>query len=381
MRAIKTKSHSSIITVLLALLVLALPLIPFMAAPARGDADFDRHAMLQSMVDNVIRPGQDSFIAASDSLAIAAEAFTAAPDLKSLADLQSAWRAASDAWEQISLYNMDLWLTALHNRIDKTPVNLEFVAEILNGEGELSESAVDALGSTSRGLPAMEVLIFSHEQSRLEILADLEDERRRQFTLALAQNIARKAREVQAYWSPDGRDYGARFVKADQAGGIVQGAINMLANKIFVRLEQDMQMWLGEPAGITTGQPPDPDLVEARRSGHSLAHIANHLTGIHALFNGSLDDADDALGFDDYLDFLGATYDGLPLSAAMNQRFEAALAAAAAIQEPLAIAVVESPAAVADLYESMRQLLILLRADFKSQLNILITFSDLDGDQ
>ena len=378
MRAFIAKSHSPITIRCLALLVAALALGPFLAAPRAGAA-FDRHAMLQSMVDNVIRPGQDSFIAAGDSLAEAAEAFIAEPTLDSLADLQAAWRAASDAWEQIALYNMDLWLTALHNQIDKTPPNIEFIEGVLRGESELSEAAIESLGSTSRGLPALEVLLFSHEQSHAEILADFEDQRRRQYTLALAQNIARKAREVRAYWSPEGRDYGARFVKADQAGGIVQGSINMLANKIFVRLEQDLQMWLGEPAGISTGQAPNPDLVEARRSGHSLAHIANHLAGMKALFNGGPDA--EGLGFDDYLDFLGADYEDIPLSAAINQRFEAALTAAAAIQEPLAIAVLESPEAVAELYESMRQLLILLRADFKSQLNILITFSDLDGDQ
>ena len=383
MRAHRAVSFSSLRIRRLTLPLLAGLLgIGMLAAPSTlADDAFDRRAMLQSIVDNVIKPGQAAFVDASDQLAAAAELFVAARDEESLAGLQSAWRSAADAWEHIALYNMDLWLTALHNQIDKRPANIAFIEDILAGDGELNEASVDGMGSTSRGLPALEYLIFAAEEPASAIAASFESQRRRQYLLALARNIAAKARETQAYWSPAGRDYGARFAKTDQAGGAVQGSINMLANKIFVQLEQDLQMWLGAPAGIATGQAPAPDLVEARRSGHSLAHIVSRLQGIQALFNGGWSDGDENLGFDDYLDFLGASYDDGPLSAAINERLEAALLAAAAIDAPLAVAVVDAPEAVAALYDSMRQALILLRADFKSQLSILITFSDLDGDQ
>ncbi len=366
---------------LLTLLVMATVGIGIEAtATVEADDAFDRHAMLQSIVDKVILPGQVAFIQASDRLAITAERFVTTPGSAALAALQTAWRDASDAWELIALFNMDLRQTALHNQIDKTPANIEFIDDILSGADELTESYVNGIGSTSRGLPALEFLIFSYEITADDILAEFADERRQQYVLALAQNIARKAREVHDYWLPEDRDYASRFVRADQEGGEIQGSINMLANKMFIRLETDLQMWLGEPAGfVLEAGAPDPALVESRRSGHSLAHITQHLKAMQSLFNGGT--SDDALGFADYLDFLGAQYDDRPLSDAINGRFDAAQAAAAAIDQPLAVAIIDSPDAVESLYESMRQLLILLRADMKSHLSILITFSDLDGDQ
>ena len=346
---------------------------------ARAEDRFDRGRMLQGIVDEVIQPGQRAFIAAAEQLKTAAEAFANSPDRDALAALQSSWRDAADAWEAIAIFNMDLRLTAMHNQISKRPVNPAFISEILAGDDALSEATVDGMGSTSRGLPAIELLIFPRERGAEELTTAFDEERRRQFLVALAGNVASKALDLRDYWSPEGRDYGKRFVRADQSGGVIQGSINMLANKLFTQLEKDLQMWLGEPAGIATGGDPDPERVEARRSGHSLALISRRLVGMQALFNGGALQA--GLGFAGYLDFLGAEYDDGRLSDRINERFDRAREAAAAIDPALAAAVVQSPEAVAELHEAMRQLLILLRADMKSHMSILITFSDLDGDQ
>ena len=346
---------------------------------AQAQVSFDRRAMLQSIVDNVILPGQSAFSDASSHLAAAAENFVADPTQIQLAALQQAWRDASDAWEQIAIFNLDLRLTSYHNQIDKTPPNYEFIDAILAGQDEITESYVNGTGSTSRGLPAIEYLIFAPDATPAELVVSLDDPRRLDFLLALAQNITRKAGEVSDYWSPDGRNYAERFVSADHAGGELPGSINMLVNKMYVQLAADLQMWIGEPSGIATDGEARPELAESRRSGHSLQHIAQHLNGMQKVFNGGKGAAD--LGFDDYLDFLGASFDDRPLSDVINERFASAIDAIAAIELPLAAAVVEAPEDIAALYEAIRQLQIPLRADMQSHLSILITLSDRDGDQ
>ena len=346
---------------------------------AKAQDSFDRRAMLGSIIDNVILPSQQAFREASRELVLAAEAFIADRSPDQLARAQGAWREASDAWERVAIFALDLRLTSYHNQIDKTPPNYDFIDDILAGEDDLSEAYVNGIGSTSKGLPALEYLIFSLDSTPAEIIGSFDDQRRRDFLLALARNIRRKADEIADYWSADGRDYAARFVKADQAGGELQGSINMLVNKIYVQLATDLQMWIGEPAGIATDGVARPELAEARRSGHSLRHIYHHLVGMQHIFNGGSSDGD--LGFDDYLDFLGAEFDGRPLSEVINERFDTAIDAIDAIELPLSQAIIERPEAIAALYEDIRQLQILLRADMKSQLSILITLSDRDGDQ
>ncbi len=346
---------------------------------ARAEDRFDRRAMLESIVDQVVVPGQAAFEAAAADLAAAAQTFVDEPSADNLARLQASWREAADAWAEIAVLALDLRLTAMHNQISKRPPNPDFLDEILAGDAELSEAFVNGSGSTSRGLPAIEYLIFSNEATDAEVLRQLDAPRRRQFLLALAQNIARKAGEVRAYWSPEGRDYAARFSKADQAGSQLQGSINMLVNKIYELLATDLEMWLGDPAGIATDGVARPELAEAGRSGHSLSLLASRLVGLRKIFHGGVEA--EAIGFDDYLDFLGAELDGEPLSAVIDARFHAVLEAIEAIDLQLAEAVVEAPEAVAAFYEALRQLHIPLRADMKSHLSILVTFSDRDGDQ
>ena len=225
-----------ILGLLLPLSLLAVGLI------AKAQDSFDRRAMLQSLVDNVILPGQATFTEASLTLSAAAEQFVREPDGDNLAALHNAWRETAEAWQEIAHFNMDLRLTSIHNQVYKPPANYDFIDDILNGDDEISEAFVDGIGSTSKGLDALEYLIFDPDKTPTEIVNAFADEGRRQFALALAQNIERKAGEIRDYWSPDGRKYADRFVKADQEGGAVQGTINMLANKIFISLQTDLEM-------------------------------------------------------------------------------------------------------------------------------------------
>jgi len=368
-------------TVVMIMLGLLTPLsLLALGLAAQAQDSFDRRTMLQSIVDHVILPGQADFTDASQALSAAAELYVAAPDVDSMAALQEAWRETGDAWSEIALLNLDLRLTSYHNQIYKPPPNYDFIDDILAGDDEISEAYVDGIGSTSKGLDAMEYLIFVPEKAPFDIVDVFKDERRRQFVLALAQNIERKAGEIRDYWSPAGRNFAGRLVRADQEGGVIQGAINMLANKIFVTLQTDLEMWLGEPSGIALDGEPHPDLVESPQARHSLRLIAHRLIGLQKIFNGGT--GEDHLGFDDYLDFLGAeAADGSPLSEAINQRFDKALKSTDEIVQPLALAVIDAPDDIAALYEDLRQLQILLRADMKSHLSIVITLSDRDGDQ
>lgn len=340
---------------------------------------FDRGVMLTSIVDNVIFPAQEAFVDATVQLEADVTVFVDEPSVENLAMVQASWRHTSNMWEEIDIYAFDLQMQSAHNQVDKPPVNEEFVADILSGGEDITEEYVEGLGSTSRGLPAVEYLIFNPEMTDEDIVATFEDSHRADFLVALSQNLIRKAEDIQSYWSEDGRNYAQTFIEQDQEGGIVRGTINMIANNMFYFLEEDLQMGLGEPSGIATGTDPQPELVMSPRSGQSLQSILHHVISMHRIFNGG--DSDDAVGFADYLDFLGAEFDGRPLSEVINERFENTINSMEAIEQPLEVAVVENPEQIAEVYENMRQLVIPIRADMGSQLGILITISSRDGDQ
>jgi len=118
-----------------------------------------------------------------------------------------------------------------------------------------------------------------------------------------------------------------------------------------------------------------PDLVEAPYSGDSLPRIIATVESLRATFNGS-----EGLGFDDYLNFLGAMYEDRPLSEAINAQFDASLAALRAIDEPLETAVTADQAQVEAAYEELRTLLVLFKVDMVNHLGLTLTFNDNDGD-
>jgi predicted lipoprotein len=126
---------------------------------------------------------------------------------------------------------------------------------------------------------------------------------------------------------------------------------------------------------LVEGAEVQPDLDDTARSGHALSRIKHNLIGMQRLFNGA-----EQQGFDDYLNFLGANYEDATLADALNQRFDAAIEALDAIESPLYQAVADEPEAVLAAYEAIQNLYILIRVDMSSQLSILVTFSDTDGD-
>jgi predicted lipoprotein len=97
---------------------------------------------------------------------------------------------------------------------------------------------------------------------------------------------------------------------------------------------------------------------------------------MHTIYTGG-----DGLGFDDYLDFLGAEGEGgLPLSQVIDDQFVTTLAAFDAIEGTLHTTVTDQPDQVNAAYEEVRTLLVLLKADMANQLGVTLTFNDNDGD-
>lgn len=339
---------------------------------------FDRRAMLDNIVNNVILSGYETFIEQATILEEATMLFSDAPTIDNLEQVQEAWRNTSNAWEEVAFYGIGLSLMSLHNQVDKRPVNVSIIERLLENTEIIDEAFVESIGSTQKGLPALEYFIFdSDDDNQVVVDALTSDSQQMDFIVALAQYLPTTGENILLYWSAEGDNFAENFINADQAGGDPQGSINLLANEMFAAFEMILQMRIGEPAGIVNGGEAHPGLVDAPLSQHSLARVEHTLIGLQRLFTGG---STDALGFDDYLDFLNAEYEGQTLSSHINERFEATLATLNTIDEPLQTAVVNQADAVQTLYDEIRMTLIPIRVDMASQLSILVTFSDADGD-
>lgn len=344
-------------------------------------ATFERGAMLENLATQLILPGHEALRVALNELAAATGAFTGNPTPATLDAAQAAWLRANLARMAVLPYNFD-WVadSLIHNRLDTRPARVEFVnGELLAGDAPLTTEYLDSLGSSSVGLGVMEYLLFDPVGGDAAILAAFttgpDAARRRDLLNTLAAALPARADEIIAIWSAEGENYTQLFIEADAATGDIWGSINLLTNHMLAVTEEIVGDRLGQPLGKRNNDQLQPGLVEAPYSGASLERIIATVEALQATYRGG-----DGLGFDDYLDFLGATYGERPLSQEVNARFAAALGALRAIEGPLEVAVVEKPAQVEAAYQAMRELMTIIKVDMINQMGLTMTFNDSDGD-
>lgn len=357
------------------LLILALVIaggIQLTQSPAQAQ-EFDRRAMLEGLVTETILPLHEILLEKATALEAAALAFQADPTEETLTDFQAAWQETSIAFEHIQVYGFQRVMPYM-TQIDTSPPNIPFIEGYIEIEpvGTLDAAFVQNIGSSSKGLPTLEYFIFVEDA-----LTQLtESQNRMDYAVGAATDVKRVAEELVMQWTPEAGGFADRFIAADGEVSSVRSAVSMLSNEMIAELEDVSRFWIGGPLGFRDGGDPQPDLVEAFYSGTSVDKLIANVEGFQMALNG----LGDSPSLADYLDFLGAEYDGVPMSEAINIQAETVITALQAIESPLQVAVIEEPGAVNVAYDEGVALLQLVKTDMASQLGITVTFSDNDGD-
>lgn len=363
----------------LCLVVGAVIIVPRFSSDAQ-DTAFSRHAMLENIGMNIILPTHQDFIDQTMLFQEAAAAFEADPSLDTLEDLQQAWRDTSSAWQKVSLFEMGRTTFVYHSEIDNnSAVHIDTIEDqILPGDDELTADYLDGRGSSLKGLRTLEYLIFGTENDPESVLESFTSgpnaERRMEYLVAAVDLLHENGLEIWEIWSPEGDNYVADFIEADD-GSSIQESISMLSNLMLEELEQVVQMNVGSGLGGNLG---DVDIayVTAPYSGYSLEQAISLIEILQQTFNGDSEDGE-GLGFDDYLDFLDAQSEDGPLSDMINEQMNVFKDALISLQ---GADLLEESDLIQPVYSEGVKLLALMKVDMAAQMGITITFSDLDGD-
>ena len=314
------------------------------------------------------------------SLQIAIEDLVSAPGGERLAFAQSAWRATRRAWKETEAFRLGPSESQRTSaRIDWPTANTGQIDQEVAGGSALSSEYVDTLGAQKVGFQAMEYFLFDPEggdAGAVNRLLGNDNARRRAYLLALSVNIRERTEELRDAWEPTGGNFGADFVSSGIGGttfGSLKEAFDEVVNRVVFTAETVEEDRLGAPLGVDGGGP-RPDLVESPRSGDSLAGIAANIQGIADVYRGTYEGGQ-ATG-------LGSQV--APLSAEVDAEFRAllddALAAIAAVPEPLADAVVNHREEALAAYDAVQALRRALTVDVASVLGVKLTFGGNDGD-
>lgn len=261
-------------------------------------------------------------------------------------------------WEEVEVYRLQL-LRLLYSDVQFFPINTTAILDSINAADSIDSSFFDTLFDPSKGLLANTYLLNALE------IKDFEEQSN--YSIYLIENLAHiKANiiELQDYW----KEQGDSFILA-QGRGLDQ-SINRLVNVYINLLETIKLIKLQAPLSSR-----DTVLTESPYNDISIQLIQSNLKALKTSFNGDFQNSNTSYGFDDYLNAL----DREDLTMAINNKIDDAFSAASKITSLNNIVSNNSDEAN-NLVSIITELLVLFKVDVSSALDIIVTFTDNDGD-
>lgn len=362
--------------------------------PDAAPVNFDRHALLASVAENVMLPMLGAFDARADELETAVQAFCAAlgtPDEDARrADAQGAWRAAMVAWQEAEALQIGpvvMNSRALHDVIYSWPVSSSCAVDqdvMLRWNDPAAYDPKTRLPNR-RGLDALEYALFTTSLAHTcapqaapagwDALPDADKKAARcGWAGAAAADLAANAQTLLDAWTPGKGDYVAMLGNAGAAGNpfpSAHAAVNAVSDAMFYVDTDVKDMKLAKPAGInpmnscgSIGEPCPRDL-ESPWAAHGKENVLANLRGLRMVYLGDGPTASGP-GFDDFLVAVNAADVASQLDAAIAE----AIGRVEAIPGTLSEAIVDAPPAVADAHAAVRAVTMIMKTEFLSLLGL-----------
>lgn len=342
--------------------------------PDLGNVDFDRTALLNNYVDNILIPRYNLLTSTSEDLENACLAFQTMPDQNNLELLRNQYKVTYLAWQACSSAEFGpAGMQTLKAIFNTYPVDTPQIFSNINSGSYNLESAQNI---AAIGLPAVDFLLFGLGNTDAEILNALNNQNVQNYLLDVSALLATKSNLVSAEWNSS---YRSSFVQAN--GTDVGSSLGMIVNEMnldFERFIRDGKV--GIPLGKRSLGTPQLDKLEAVYAVYSLELLQESIKSLKELYTGTSAEGIDGLGMDDYLDAVKASHSGQNLNTTILNQFEAIETSMNVINTDLATAILNNPTQVEDLYNAMQQMVVYLKVDLASNLGILISYQDNDGD-
>lgn len=367
---------------------ISVPVMVFASASLYGCStpvadDTVHQAVMRDLANNVMYPLQGELATEAEKVKTSVAAFCDSPSDATLKVAQDAWRAARVPWKHAEVVRFgpadDL---RLGSAIDFWPVRTDSIEMAITAAPEpITAEHVASLGTSSKGMPALEYLMFDPIGGNASILvslggADAAATRRCAHARAVAETFANDAAALEAAWSPEGGGFVDQVAKAGTGSTtFVSGyhGVSRVVNLLNAALQAMNENKLAAPAGMKTGTP-DASLVESRFSDHSIEELRHNLLGVEEVYLGRHGDKSG-----NGLTVLVAAKSPA-IDAAVKQSLTEALAKVSEIPPPLRLAVTDHPDSVTATHAAVRTVRIRLSTDVASVLGINILLTDNDGD-
>ncbi len=335
---------------------------------------YDKQALLTNMADNVILPNYNAFKLSLDSLINAYNTFKTSELQSDYQIVKQKLHAACVNYQRISPYEFGPAETVIvRMNFNVFPTDTaQIKSNISSGVYTLdAASNLDA-----KGFPSLDYLFYGNNQSESAMIQlFVNSANRKQYVTDLLNDMSVKLNTVINGWNTS---YHNTFVNS--LGTDVGSSIGFLVNQLNFELDYLKNAKIGTPLGKKTLGIAIPDKCEAYYGAQSLQYAYETLLAIENVYLGRSKSGINGEGFDDYLIHLRAEYNGVSLNDAINNQFAVCKTKLSAIANPLSSQVTANPGVVDAAYVELVKLLVLLKTDMPSNLGVIITYQDGDGD-
>ena len=331
-----------------------------------------REALVTNIFDAGINPLSIAYQQKATALKESLNELSESPNLEYLELSQNRWMELLEYSKQLEVFNTIMHLEGF------IPVELMVyftdvseIEESISGSDIIDIDFIQSKNFTQKGIFALEYFLFSPEgnQTVLErILEPIRGQRRLSYALYSAQDLEDKSQEIIEFWNNSETDF------KENLQNDLDGSINLLVNSLNDHLIEILAKKLDLPLGYRTGGVLRLDLVEAKYSNQSLFILTQNLEAIRNCFSGDFSLSQNQIGFDDYLKAI----DEQDLNNAIISSIEKCNSSLENLSNNLVEEIENSPAQVNELRNNFQQLLVLLRVDLPSVLDVSILISDVD---
>lgn len=338
--------------------------------------DFDQKEMLMNYADNLIVPSYqrvaDAIVQFNSALIIFEQAYS----VSSLEIVQQKWDELYTTWMLANGYNFgpageEGIKKRLVEEISTFPVDTTGV----NTHIASLDTAFTDFSRDTRGLLAIEFLIFSRQKTNAQLVTTFQlDANRVLYLKALVNKVQAQVGDVLTQWQSGYRD---AFV--DNTGTSVGSSVSMMYNEFVRSFEIIKNFKLGIPLGKKAGQVGvEPDKVEALFSENSFKYIKENILAVENNWLGKSNSAD-GLGWKEYIE--SATGGAGLIDGTQTQQNNIATALASVTQTVSMFDQINTNTTALDnLYIELQKQTRFYKSDMSSLLGISITFTDADGD-
>ncbi|SFE52834.1 imelysin family protein [Thermoflexibacter ruber] len=314
---------------------------------------FDKNEMIANITEYVILANYQSFAMSAAEFYEQTLSFKKENTAENLYALQAKWEEMYGLWKKCEFANFGLAKEKnFMYDINFNELRTKLIMNVLSSKQEINDKYIQSLGSAAKGLPAIGFLLFD----KGKMLTDKKvNQRILSYLEMLAKHLEDKSQALYDEWK---NDYQKKFLKNED-----NNSVNTLANQLLALTENLASKRIDKLAKQLEDSS---RLSQYERVANKKEFIMASLEVIDEAFKGNK-----GIGFDDYLDNLGAKFTNHSLSSKIKEQIE---------NTQIAVSYINNEEKATQASEEIKKLLILIRTDMFSALSINVSFTDADGD-